>query len=489
MSAFSEALTAATTDADTLAALARGTGGDGAEVPTPEALAEWWSGCPARAEAEAAARLQALARIAEPDAPDGLIGGCTFTAWRGWDGTDPAQLWARWPVAMRTAWTATESGARRLRRGEDGPPGVEWIRGSLAGPLAVSRRWIEADPDTRPAHPLAPIVKAWQKRRVEIEANKRDDPLFPGLILPRRTWEGRNGEAEVLFALRRRSAAAKGFLPDMAPGEVDGEAPPATSLPLELWDLSAGKAAGGRHGAPLAGRVFVDTVLDVGVERWDVSAARGVTLPPERFPDFLQRLFPDTWQSWDRRRFGALLEALERVNSARIGYDMIGPDGKPGGAGRKVVSVVDEPRTGKRDDWVRFAVHLPPTVKTADAVLLDRPALRRAGTKTAAAWRLVLSLSADWNRPGKARRPVGRGRHWLQRHGWDAYDPRTDAQLVAMAFPRGGEVLSRLAFRKRLQRARNALGYLAGCGFCEVKRDGKGWRIRPGPKWAGWSNP
>ena len=236
----------------------------------------------------------------------------------------------------------------------------------------------------------------------------------------------------------------------------------------------------------MAARVFVDTVLDVGVERWDLSAARGVTLPPERFPAFLQRLFPDTWQRWDRRRFGALLAALERVDAARIGYDMSGPDGKPGGAARKVVAVVDKPRTGKRDDWVRFAVHLPPTVKAADAVLLDRIALRRAGTDSAPAWRLVLSLSADWNRPGKSRRPVGRGRHWLQRRGWNAYDPVTNAQLVAMAFPKGGEV-SQSGFRSRLQRARKALGYLDARGFCEVKRDGKGWRIRPGAKWVGWA--
>ena len=357
------------------------------------------------------------------------------------------------------------------------------MRAESAGRLIEALAALPEAPDSESG--LSLLAAA---RPVEIEANDRDDPLLPGLILPRRTWRGRNGKPKALFALEQRSAAAKGFLPDMAPGEVDGEAPPATSLPLELWDLAEGGSMRRGRGAPLAGRVFVDTVLDVGVERWDQSAARGVTLPPERFPDFLQRLFPDTWQSWDRRRFGALLEAMERVDSARIGYDMIGPDGKPGGAARKVVAVVDKPRTGKRDDWVRFAVHLPPTVKAADAVLLDRPALRRAGTDSAPAWRLVLSLSADWNRPGKARRPVGRGRHWLQRRGWDAYEPLTDAQLVAMAFPRGGEVLSRSGFRSRLQRARKALAYLADCGFCEVKRDGKAWRVRSGPKWVGWRN-
>ena len=43
-----------------------------------------------------------------------------------------------------------------------------------------------------------------------------------------------------------------------------------------------------------------------------------------------------------------------------------------------------------------------------------------------------------------------------------------------MAFPKGGEVLSRSGFRSRVQRARKALDYLAGQGFCEARRDGKG---------------
>ena len=408
-----------------------------------------------------------------------------------WDEDDPippnvegpdgkARVHPAWRASAATAHLAQVRNADRFD-----VPNPEGFRQQAARWAVAALADVPETPDSTSG--LSLLAAAVERLPVEIEANDRPDPLFPGLMLPRRTWEGRNGKAEALFALQQRSAAARGFLPDLAPGEVDGEAPPARSLPLELWDLAEGGSMRRGRGAPLAARVFVDTVLDVGVDRWGQSSARGVTLPPERFPDFLRRLFPDTWRRWDRRRLPALLEALERVDAARIGYDMIGPDGKPGGAARKVVAVVDKPRTGKRDDWVRFAVHLLPTVKTADAVLLDRPALRRAGTDSAPAWRLVLSLSADWTRPGKTRRPVGRGRHWLQRRGWDAYDRVTDAQLVAMAFPKGGEVLAGVAYRKRLQRARKALDYLAGRGFCEWRRDGKGWRIRPGPKWVGWA--
>ena len=154
MSAFTEALTAATTDAETLAALARGIDPDG-DTPTPEALAAWWHECPDPAKAEAAARLQSLARLCEPDAPRGLVDSLAYSLWTGWDGEAPPALWAAWPMAMR---------------GHEGEPGGKltprtvWIRGALPGPLAMSRRWIEADPGNRPAHPLAPVVQAWQGR-------------------------------------------------------------------------------------------------------------------------------------------------------------------------------------------------------------------------------------------------------------------------------------------------------------------------------------
>ena len=130
--------------------------------------------------------LRALARTCEPEAPCGLIDGaagkviegvslpdfdgCTFWTWAGWDNEKPAHLYAGWPVAIRTAWTKTPTGARRLALDEDGPPGVEWTRGAL-GIAALSRRSIEADP--RPHHPLAPIVRAWTKRPLGVCALER----------------------------------------------------------------------------------------------------------------------------------------------------------------------------------------------------------------------------------------------------------------------------------------------------------------------------
>ena len=143
------ALEAAGSAGDVLAALAGGVNPDKG-APSPEALAPWWPECPDKARFEAVERLQALARIAVPDAPPALIDGCRFWELEG-GGTDH-DLYVAWPMV---AW----DGRKLLDSGDR----MDWIRGAL-GIEALSRRWIEADPDTRPGHPLAPIVRAWIER-------------------------------------------------------------------------------------------------------------------------------------------------------------------------------------------------------------------------------------------------------------------------------------------------------------------------------------
>ena len=329
-------------------------------------------------------------------------------------------------------------------------------------------------------HPIAPLVRSWLDRPPRVEANDRPDPILPGLILPDRT--GRRGKAAALFALEQRSATARGFLPGVAPGDVDGEQPPRPSVPLALWDLAAGSATSSR-GAPLAARIFVESALDVGRERWGVSADKGVTLPPERLRDFLRRLYP-TSRKWHRRRqLPGLLRAFDLLAQPSTRIEWHDPKTGDGGA-RWVVIPLDIPRDGRMDDWVRFSVHLPPGA--TDGPLIDRPALRRAGVQSPAAWRLVLALSADWSRPGKTRRPIGRGRSWIQRKDWKAYDAITDVMLNAMAFPGGSELGSRSAYRSRLQRGIQALAWLEAQGFADVKAGRNGRRVRPGDRWIGW---
>ncbi len=349
-----------------------------------------------------------------------------------------------------------------------------------------------AVPDQRPTHPLGPIVAAWQCRPLEVEANNRPDPLFPeqlSLLSAPATRVRAAGDRNKMTRespdlTHGFSTAREWWLPSLAPGEVDGEPNPEKALPLELWDLASGSPkSGNKRGAPLAARIFVDIVLDVKRKEWQASADRGVFLPPERFHDFLRRLYPDSADRWDTRRLKTLLQAFEMLEDKDMRIAWYDPATKRGGA-RRVVVPVDVPRGGQMKDWVRFAVFLPPCV--TDGPLIDRPALRRAGVKTAAAWRLILSLSVAWAKPGQRRRPVRGGRHWMQRKTWSAYDPVTPDMLTAMAFPRPGSILSSGAQRKRRQRARTALKYLEAVGFAEQQEDGRAKRIRPGSQWVGW---
>ena len=128
-------------------------------------------------------------------------------------------------------------------------------------------------------------------------------------------------------------------------------------------------------------------------------------------------------------------------------------------------------------------VDLPPGSERGPIV--DRLALRGAGVKSAPAYRLAISLSADWYRPGATRVPVRGGAHFLQVTDPRRYPCVSDGRLVAMAFPRGAPGGGSMV-RKRRQRAREALAYLVGTGFAEEIELPDGRRILPGSRWAGW---
>ena len=84
--------------------------------------------------------------------------------------------------------------------------------------------------------------------------------------------------------------------------------------------------------------------------------------------------------------------------------------------------------------------------------------------------------------PGKMRVPIpkGRGRPgklWRQARQLERYPEVTDAELIAMAYPRdAGDVGS--TRRSRLQRVREALDYLGSTGYADCR---PGQRLLPGP--------
>ena len=342
--------------------------------------------------------------------------------------------------------------------------------------------WRDADP--QPRHPLAPLVRAWWKRPVEVEdRNDRPDAIYPAPLV----HVNRNDRRAGLFSPAIWAATRQGtkdqfdLFPGFGPGEAQGPIVPA--LPLALYDLggSGAMTRGGPGAAPLALRIFVETVLSANGPGNSRARQRDapLPLPPQQFGDWLATLYPVSAE-WRRgKQLPALLDALYSLTapSTRIPWE----DPETGrGAARLIVVPVDIPRSGRRDDWIRFEVHLPPGSERG--ALVDRLALRQAGTVSAAAYRLALSLAFWWHDPGKMRVPIpkGRGRPgklWRQARQLERYPEVTDAELIAMAYPRdAGDVGS--TRRSRLQRVREALDYLGSIGYADCR---PGQRLLPGP--------
>ncbi len=338
----------------------------------------------------------------------------------------------------------------------------------------VHEHWCQSSAKAK--HPLVPVVAAWQNRPREIEANDRTDPIFPGPMVIVKSSDSRAGR--FFSPAPTGPTANKGgarYFPGFASGE-ESSGPTTPALPVRLYDLGAGTKNKPERAANLALRVFVEACLSVPQGERKIAGA--VLLPPERFGDYLLRLYPNGAKHWRRKRdLGALLEAFEVLESPEARIHWEGLDGT--GGARRVVIPRDIPRNGKMDDWVQFVVDLPPSSDRGP--LIDRPALIRAGGASAARYRLILGLSFWWYDPGRLQRPVANGGPWVLPRDGQRYPEVSDELLVAMTFPTGDATGA--TYRQRLHRAKESLDRLVAEGFAAIasKR-----RIYPGPKWAGW---
>ncbi len=310
--------------------------------------------------------------------------------------------------------------------------------------------WLAVPVDERQPHSLVGLVKAWQHRPSPVEPNRRRD----------RTMPARLGMVE-----RADSRAGRLFTPAMhttdgqliLPGFGTHVTMPTPALPLALYDLGIGDAVERRgHGAPLALRLWVESVLSVRMadRMRDRPVVMTVTLR-----DLLRRLYPSHRPSPARYwpRLMAAVEALEGPQ-ARIPWE--DPVTGKGGL-RRVVSVSNIPRgPGALDDEVRLIVDLPPGAQDGPIV---SPSLARWGVKAAAPYRALIGLAFRWWQPGVTRVPVGRGkhRHWVQTQDPARYgEPLNDREAIALCFPTS----TRTERRKLAFEARRVLRLLVDAG-------------------------
>lgn len=328
--------------------------------------------------------------------------------------------------------------------------------------------------------PWAPLVRWWHDEvPVDIGAvNDRRDPVMaaPLIMVDKKSKQGRLFSAP---ARLRHRPDGQVYLPGFAPGEEWG--PKLPVLPLALYDLGQYAVERAGRGAPMALRLFIESVLNVPLHCRE--APTGVLLPAMRLREMLPWLYGEgathyrASRHWPRLHQAFL--ALES-DEARIPWE--DPETGYGGA-RRIVTPIDIPREGRLDDWVRFSVHLPPG--SAKGPLIDRIALRQAGVISAPAYRMALSLSFLWHDPGRLRVPYGK-RHWGQTRQGGRYPPIHDEDLAWMAYPAGHNIgITAGTSRKQLQRARTALKFLETIGFAKTTPSGG---IMPGDSWAGWGN-
>lgn len=286
------------------------------------------------------------------------------------------------------------------------------------------RSAVDAGEDVR--WPLAPLVNAWQQRPRPVEPNRRTtDRVIPARLAMANT----SSNPRLLFS----PAAHTEYGPDgkqlVMPG-FDSADTPSPALPLALYDLGAGPTISPGRGAPLALRMFVESVLSVPMQERERGqpVAMSVSLR-----EFLKWLYPSRTPSpaeyWPR-----LMAAVEALDSWDARVPLYDPQTKRSEL-RRVVSVGGIPRgPGALDESVRIIVDLPPGSGNGPQVS-DK--LRLWGVKSAPAYRLLINLAYQWHNPGVTKIPIGRGkaRHWVQVDDPERYPVITDDDLVFLTFP------------------------------------------------------
>ena len=298
--------------------------------------------------------------------------------------------------------------------------------------VSISDLWdeyrsaIDAGEDMR--WPLAPLVNGWQQRPRPVEPSRRTtERVIPARLAMAHTSGPRN--ARLLFS----PAAHTSYGPDGEQLVMPGFAKPDTpspALPLALYDLGAGPTSSPGKGAPLALRMFVESVLSVPMDERERGrpVAMSVSLR-----DFLGWLYPTRTPS-PKEYWPRLMAAIEALDSWDARVPLYDPQTKRSEL-RRVVSVGGIPRgPGALDESVRIIVDLPPGSGNGPQVS-DK--LRLWGVKSAPAYRLLINLSYQWHNPGVTKIPVGKGktRHWVQVDDPDRYTIISDTELVALTFP------------------------------------------------------
>ena len=281
-----------------------------------------------------------------------------------------------------------------------------------------------------PPHPLFQLLERYIDLPTgEADANLRPDRIMPASIAMVSPGHSRGDRMLGLF---KHAAHYNGqlVLPNFDTLDRGIEGP---ALPLALYQLgNANPQRGGGPGAPLALRLFVESVLATPLHTRPPGQPIAINLT---LRELLDRLYPGQRPS-PARYWPRLMHAAEVLDNTRIPW--IDPETGKGGR-RHVVSVGDIPRgPSALDDNVQLIVNLPPGSGPGPQV---SPHLHRWGAKSASAYNGLLNLAYRWWDPGITRVPV-KPKNPRHKPGWaqvykdpERYPELTDNDVVAITRP------------------------------------------------------
>ena len=342
-------------------------------IPTEEMLGAWFSQCPREVIEEANDRLSAVFGYA----PAG---------------------WGMYPGVHGTLQKEASSsqsavfGAKVLR-----PSGLDFAFRSITAVHAIWEQMQDAD---APAHPLGPIVRAWQDRPITIDPERRGIGIVPSVFV-RRITPDEQASLPDLAAPRLPgpvlpAVPEKAYLPGLEP--VDMAMP---ALLLALYDEASGLGRTPGPGTTLAMHLFVESLLSVPVaartgELYRLGGRNRLTVR-EIVTDWAQ-WSPKNYRPTGKRTGEQLRNAFAHVRDIAI------PMNRRGGF---YFPVLLEAVSGwGLNDRIALLARVPREGAVGPSV--DRAILRKLRKISEPAYRAYLSLCFEWDRYGASTKPTAR---------------------------------------------------------------------------------
>ena len=416
-------------------------------IPSQGDLIDWWEESPSEARAEADSLLTQLFKDS------------SGAWWRRIDTGDPVLL----------AEVFTEADICEYPSGSSEPMGE--VKDCLLEFITIPdihEIWLQIPEESRPGHPLGPIVGAWLSHSLMRQPNRRSDPILP-VIQPVRL----KTSVEVRTSIERETAQLMlGLVPDGTDERNMPLFPRHAELPDQTWqvpllalaDASGTPSRSYGRGAALDLRLVIETTLSVEPDDRELKAI----LLPFTVGELRKALFPNGWKKardWPRVR-----EALQRASARTIPID-----GRHAWYPLAVRQLPSEPGV-RLSDQIIIEVALPPGSKTGPVI--NRQKLRRLGVQSGPRYRTYIAIHSLAWQPGKTRivNPTTKSRGWAGDP--DAYPVLTVQDRRMLAFGPGD---SKHYTREEINAAFTDVPdtIIIDRYAVDPKTGAKGWRVLP----------